>query len=34
VAGSPRSPFRFRVVVALRQPNSRPDQEFHSAYRD
>jgi hypothetical protein len=34
VAGSPRSPFRFRVVVALRQPNSCPDQEFHSAYRD
>ncbi len=34
VAGSPRSPFRFRVVVALRQPNSCPDQELHSAYRD
>ena len=34
VAGNPRSPFRFRVVVALRQPNSCPDQEFHSAYRD
>jgi hypothetical protein len=34
VAGSPRSPFRFRVVVALRQPTSCPDQELHSAYRD
>jgi FHA domain len=34
VAGSPMSPFRFRVVVALRQPNSCPDQELHSAYRD
>ena len=34
VAGSPRSPFRFRVVVAVRQPNARPDQELHSAYRD
>jgi FHA domain len=34
VAGSPRSPFRFRVVVALRQPNSCADQELHSAYRD
>jgi hypothetical protein len=34
VAGSPRSPFRFRVVVALRQPSSCPDQELHSAYRD
>ncbi len=34
VAGSPRSPFRFRVVVALRQSNSCPDQELHSAYRD
>jgi hypothetical protein len=34
VAGSPRSPFRFRVVVALRQPNSRPDHDLHSAYRD
>jgi len=36
VAGSPRSPFRFRVVVALRQPNSCPDHELelHSAYRD
>jgi hypothetical protein len=34
VAGSRRSPFRFRVVVALRQPNSRPDHELHSAYRD
>jgi hypothetical protein len=34
VAGSPRSPFRFRVVVALRQPHSCPDQALHSAYRD
>jgi len=34
VVGSPRSPFRFGVVVALRQPNSRPDQQLHSAYRD
>ena len=34
VAGSPRSPFRFRVVVALRQPTSCPDQALHSAYRD
>ena len=34
VAGSPRSPFRFRVVVALRLPNSCPDQELDSAYRD
>jgi hypothetical protein len=34
VAGSPRSPFRFRVVVALRQPNSCPDQALQSAYRD
>jgi FHA domain len=34
VVGSPMSPFRFRVVVALRQPNSCPDQELHSAYRD
>ena len=34
VAGSPRSPFRFRVVVALRQPNSCPDHELHAAYRD
>jgi hypothetical protein len=34
VAGSPMSPFRFRVVVAPRQPNSCPDQELHSAYRD
>ena len=34
VAGSPRSPFRFRVVVALRQPNSCHDQALHSAYRD
>jgi hypothetical protein len=33
-AGSPRSPFRFLVVVAVRQPNSCPDQELHSAYRD
>ena len=34
VAGSPRSPFRFRVVVALRLPNSCPDQELHPACRD
>jgi FHA domain-containing protein len=34
VVGSPRSPFRFGVVVALRQPNSRPDRQLHSAYRD
>jgi len=36
VAGSPRSTFRFRVVVALRQPDSCPDHELelHSAYRD
>ena len=34
VVGSPMSPFRFRVVVALRQPSSFPDQELHSAYRD
>jgi hypothetical protein len=34
VAGSPMSPLRVRVVVALRQPNSCPDQELHSAYRD
>jgi len=34
VVGSPMSPFRFRVVVALRQPSSCPDQELHSAYRD
>jgi hypothetical protein len=34
VAGSPMSPFWFRVVVALRQPNSCPDQELHSAYRN
>jgi FHA domain-containing protein len=34
VAGSPMSPFRFRVVVALRPPNSCPDQALHSAYRD
>ena len=34
VAGSPRSPFRFRVVVALRQANSSPDHELHLAYRD
>jgi hypothetical protein len=34
VVGSPRSPFRFGVVVALRQPNSRPVQQLHSAYRD
>jgi hypothetical protein len=34
VAGSPRSPFRFRVVVALRQPNSCPDHELRAAYRD
>jgi hypothetical protein len=33
VAGSPRSPFRFRVVVALRQPTSCPDHELQSAYR-
>ena len=34
VAGSPRSPFRFRVVVALQEPNSCPDHELHSAYHD
>jgi hypothetical protein len=34
VAGGPRSPFRFRVVVALRQANSSPDHELHLAYRD
>ena len=34
VAGSPRSPFRFRVVVALQQPDSCPDHELHSAYHD
>jgi FHA domain len=34
VVGSPMSPFRFRVVVALRQPSSFPHQELHSAYRD
>jgi hypothetical protein len=31
VAGNPRSPFRFRVVVALRQPNSCPDQALQGA---
>ena len=31
VAGSPRSPFRFRVVVALRQPHSCPDQALQGA---
>ena len=34
VAGSPMSPFRFRVVVALQQPNSCPVHELHSAYHD
>ena len=34
VAGGPRSPFRFRVVVALQEPNSCPDHELHLAYRD
>ncbi len=34
VVGSRMSPFRFGVVVALRQPNSRPDRQLHSAYRD
>jgi hypothetical protein len=34
VAGGPSSPFRFRVVVALRQLASCPDYELHSAYRD
>jgi hypothetical protein len=34
VAGSPRSPFRFRVVVALQQPDSCPDHELHPAYHD
>jgi hypothetical protein len=34
VAGGPRSPFRFRVVVALRQASSSPDHELHLAYRD
>jgi FHA domain-containing protein len=34
VAGSPKSPFRFRVVVALRQPTSSPDHELDLAYRD
>ncbi len=34
VAGSPRSPFRFRVAVALQEPNSYPDHELHLAYHD
>jgi hypothetical protein len=34
VAGSPRSPFRFRVVVARQQPNSWPDHELHLAHHD
>jgi hypothetical protein len=32
VAGSPNSPFRFRVVVALRQPDPCPEPEHDSAY--
>jgi hypothetical protein len=34
VAGSPKSPFRFRVVVVLRQPTSSPDHELVLAYRN
>jgi hypothetical protein len=33
VVGSPKSPFRFRVVVALRRPDSYPDHEHDSAAR-
>ena len=32
VAGSPTSPFRFRVIVALRRPDSGADHEHDSAY--